>query len=143
MQFQPKTDEEIQRMMLIPDGAKCFSEVMEAENHTSKESGKESIMLKLAIWEDTSIRTYLFVYLTPAFMLLFKHGCIALLGVQKYKSGNIQAEDFIGKSCNVIIGIEKDKTGKYLDKNKVKDFCIEEVKKPAPQSNQNDESLPF
>ena len=125
MNFKPKTDEEIQAAMLIPEGEKCFAEVKESVDHTSQE-GKESIKLKLAIWEDVSIRTYIFVYLTPAFMLLFKHACIALIGKEKYESGNIQAHDFEDKSCDVIIGVKKDKTGKYPDKNIIKDF-IERV----------------
>lgn len=141
MNFTPKTDEEIQRMLLIPDGEKCYAEVKESSNHISKE-GKESIMLNLDIWEDVSVRCKLYVYLTPAFMLLFKHACIAMLGQEKYDSGNIQAEDFLNKSCDVIIGIQKDKKGQYPDKNIVKDFVVRSGSKPEC-NQQNNDGLPF
>jgi hypothetical protein len=97
MQHQPMTDEEIkkaeedrQKNFLIQEGEKCFAEVVETNDHVS-DKGKESIMLKLAIWDDTTLKTHIYCYLTPAFMLLYKHACIAMLGQVKYDSGNIQA----------------------------------------------------
>ena len=133
MKFEPKTEEQIDAMFIIPDGTRCFCEVKEAGNHISKE-GKESIKLHLAIWEDATIRTYLDVYLTPAFMKLFKHAADAMLTQEKYESGDIGPEDYEGKSCDCIIGIEKAK-GNFKEKNYIKDFI--------KTDRLNDKDLPF
>lgn len=124
MNFKPMTDEEIALANLIKDDTECFAEVKEANDHVSKDSGKESIKLKLNVWDNATNRGYIDVYLTPSFMKLFKHACTSMLSQEQYESGNIQAIDFQGKSCNVIIGIQKDKNGKYPDKNVIKDFLI-------------------
>lgn len=134
MQFQPMTDKEIAEANLIKEDTECFAEVKESTDHVSKESGKESIKLKLNVWEGATNRGYIDAYLTPAFMKLFKHACQAMIGQERYESGNIQAIDFDGKSCNVVIGIQKDTNGKYPDKNIVKDF---------KKATQESERLPF
>lgn len=129
---------------LIPDGEKCFIEVLEAVDHTAK-NGNESIKLTVGVWEDVSMRAKIPVYLTQIYAFLFKHGCTALLGEAKFKSGEIFASDFIGKSCDAIIGIERGEyDGKKTEKNIVIDFLPRTA--PAPERNAppaSDEEMPF
>ena len=134
MNHKPMTDEEIAIGNLIPDGSTCFAEVLEATDHTSN-AGKESIKLKLQIWEGEIRKGIVFVYLTPAFAMLYKHACFAMLTQEIYESGTIAADNYVGKSCDVVIGVHKDKSGTFPPKNVIKDF--------VKSDRQSSSDLPF
>lgn len=124
---------------IIPAGTECFAEVMESVDHTSKE-GKESIKITFGIWEDVSMRCKIPVYITPKYALLFKHAIVSMIGEDKFKSGEILASDFVGKKCNVVIGVENSTyQGRDTQKNIVVDIKKTEYNKPAT----NEEPLPF
>lgn len=140
MNYKPLSDSDIESINLIPEDSQCYAEVLEASNHISKDKGNESIKLVLGIWEDVSMRCKIFVYLTPNFPKLFKHAVVSMIGIDKYNSGDISCDDFINKTCDVIIGIENGK-GEYEGKKKniIKDFLPTKYNK----KHEKDNDMPF
>jgi len=127
---------------LLPIG-EYHIEVVTAFDKKSKSSGNDMIELKVAIWEDDRIRCYLFDYLLDAIPAKVRHACDSFGLLDKYQSGNLESDDFIGRTGKAKIGIEKDKTGKYPDRNKIVDYCVRTAKPINKQSEAPDDDLPF
>lgn len=142
MNFTPMSDDEIDTAGLIPEGTVCHAEVTSSEKYISNSSGKESIRVILNVFhEDNTFQMY--VYLTPAYMKLFKHAVQAMVSQQDYESGNIDAQSFENKLCDVLIGFDEYKGQK---KNVIVDFFKPKSsnRQSVPNSaNAIDESLPF
>ncbi len=147
MRFEPLSDDQIIRMGLMEKGIYPF-EVISAENTISK-SNNEMIKLQLRIWDKEGSERILYDYLLSAFIKKIKHFS-DVTGLQdKYQNGNLEAEDCLGKSGNVLIGVQEDKTNTYPPKNSVIDYVAKPennmVNKPLVQEKDlfDDQEIPF
>lgn len=124
MKFTPKSEKELKEANLIEPGIYDF-EVMTAINKKSK-SGDDMIELRLKVWDKDGKERTIFDFLTEKMLHKVKHFSDVAKLSDKYESGNLDAFDCIGKSGKAKIGIQKDKTGEYPDKNTVKDYVSDE-----------------
>lgn len=121
MKFTPKSEKQINEANLLPDKTKASFEVLESEDQQSK-SGNEMIKMKVAIFLNGEQKTVLFDYLLEAMAFKLRHFCQNTGLIEKYENGELTAADCMGKIGDCIIGIQKDKTGAYPDKNVIKDY---------------------
>jgi hypothetical protein len=123
VKFSPKSEKEIAEANLVTPGTYDF-EVVSASDDLSK-SGNEMIKLKLRIFTDDGERT-VFDYLLEAIPHKFRHFFDAIGMIDKYDSGEVSAIDCAGVAGKVKIGIQKDKSGTYADRNTVLDYIVGE-----------------
>jgi hypothetical protein len=149
MIFTPKTEEELQRDGLCPEGIYCY-EVIKSEDKIS-EAGNEYVSITLKVWDNDGHEHLVFTNMS--LIKLLKHFC-DMNGLQEqYKSGNISSNEFLHKSGGrVVIAIQGEKPnpngGMYKAKNVVKDYVPREqgsLMKPLPASKDSfiDDNLPF
>ena len=128
MKFTPKTEKEILEDNLWPVGIYNF-EVLSAEDKTSK-SGNEMIELSLLLFWDE--RTRLVTdYLLESIAYKLRHAAVACGLESEYENGNLSAIDFVGRTGNLKLRVEKDKNGLYADKNAVQDYIASEISHTA------------
>lgn len=132
MKFQPKTDKEIAEEKLLPEGIYDFT-ISNSEHYVSKSSGKESIKILVRVFKPDGNFMLVDAYLSPNYIKLLKHACDACGLSVAYEMGELNAEDFIGKSGKLKLKIQKDKTGDYSDKNVIDDFVVDKDKATAPK----------
>lgn len=126
MQFTPRSEEECKRAFEpIPKGEYDF-EVLESTNETSK-NGNEMIKINIAIWQGEKVLCRVFDYLLPKLEAKLRHACDSCGLLDRYQAGNIQAEDFVGRTGKVKIKIGK-ATEQYSAKNEVEDYCCRPAK---------------
>lgn len=130
MQFTPKTEKEIAEENLWPVGEYGF-EITEAYDKVSN-SGNEMIELKLKVFNAEGGFKFIRDYLLESLSYKLRHAATACGAIGKYESGQLVAGDFVGATGFVKLGIDKDKTGKYPDKNAVKDYVTQEDASQAP-----------
>jgi hypothetical protein len=137
MQFQPKSEQELQIGLLLENGIYDF-QVVNASEEVSK-SGNEMIKMTLKVW-DNGVERIIFDYLLNNYKL--KHFCDQMDMEDKYQQGCVLATDCIGKSGKAHIMVQKDKTGKYGDRNSVKDYVkLENTVEDSHKDLEDD--LPF
>lgn len=130
MKFTPKTEKEIAEENLLPAGEYGF-EVVDAIPKLSK-SGNEMIELKLQIFDSNAdSKGMISDYLLEKLAYKLRHAAEAMGALDKYESGVLHHDDFIGKTGTVKIVIRKDKTGEYADQNSVADYIVTK----SPQVN--------
>lgn len=120
MKFKPKSDEELNAFDLFPAGEYDF-EVIKALDEVSKK-GNEMIKLELDIYSANGGKTRVFDYLLESVAYKIKHFCKETGLMNLYEQGSLSADICKNKSGRCTIGIQKDKTGEYPDKNVVKDY---------------------
>lgn len=127
MKFSPKSEQQIQdeRFPVLKPGKYNF-EVFEASEAVSKK-GNPMLVLKLKLL-DSGLNPAGFVtdYLMESVAHKLRHACYVCGLGKHYDSGDIYPELFHGKSGFLDLGIQKDKTGQYPDKNTVLDYIIHE-----------------
>lgn len=134
MKFQPKTEKEIAEANLWPEGEYGF-EVTEA-NDTASKKGNDMIKLKLRVYNAEGAFKFIDDYLLESMAFKLRH-CASTCGLlDVYEGGSLLASDFVGKNGFVKLKITKDETGKYADKNDVKDYVVKGV------SDENDGNSP-
>jgi hypothetical protein len=138
LQFDPKTDEELNQLM--EKGIYLF-EVVVSEDYKSKTTEKKMIKLTLTVWDKNNRERILFDYLGSEAVFKIKQFCDATGLQEKYKTGELSAEDFLGKSGKCMIGIQVDKTGQYADRNSIKSYVKLEVNKVEEPALNDD--IPF
>ncbi len=129
MQITPKSEKEIAEMNLWPANSICGFEILPSVTFgdkvtstcdtQSKKSGHDMIQLVVQIYNDAGDTKILMDYLLESTAAKLRNAMIACGLLDKYESGNFFAQDFIGKKGDLRIGIEKDSTGQYADKNKI------------------------
>jgi len=156
MQFTPKTDEEIKQAekeraekSLWPKGEYDF-EIQDATDEISK-NGNEMIKLVIKAYNNEGKSQLLFDYLLASIDYKLRHACYGMGLGEYYEDGNLNAQDFIGKTGKVLLDIQPAKDS-YPAKNVVKDYVVSDAAKPAPakpakpqnvvDANLND-SIPF
>lgn len=145
MNFEPKTEMELQSEALAPDGDYNF-EVLEASDETSKKSGNPMIKVNLGLYFGEAIRWRTFDYLLPAMASKLRHFCDTTGLLAKYESGQLRAVDCVGRSGKCRVIVEEDKSGQYPDKNKVSDYVVRAAKpleKQASAEPETPDDIPF
>jgi hypothetical protein len=147
MKFKPLTDEEIEIMLLVPDGIYQF-EVIESTQETSKASGVEQIKLKLKIDDGVNAPRFVYDYLNPGMMRKLSHfmQCTGL--TEKYEKGEVFATDCIHQRGQVEIVIRQKRLkpdGTYHQaQNAVKDYINGFIPPDVQQKNEPFvDDLPF
>ncbi len=149
MDFEPKTDEELDIVNLLPEGIYKYK-VIESTDTISQNSGNDMIKLVLKIYTNDGKDWK--VYTNLSLIKLLSHFCRVNDMEDVYKSKHIEAYQCMDKSGGrVVIGMEKEKPreggGVYKAKNIVKDY-IEDVKQSSqmPLSQKEDftnDEIPF
>lgn len=119
MRFTPKTEDQLKTENLIPEDTQCDFEVVEA-NHKVSKKGNDMIALKLRVFAKTR-ETVVFDYLLESMGFKLLHFCEAANLTAKYASGNLLAQDCLGKTGRCVVGIEE-ASGSYPAKNVVSDY---------------------
>lgn len=137
MRFQPITKDEASARGLLPPKDYDF-DVSDAVECRSK-SGNDQIKVKLHI-----SGRYIFDYLVATKKAAWKmhNFCEAVGLADNYQSGEIRAEDLIGRSGKLLLTIEKSTNPEYPDpKNAVEDYL------PAASEEislaKDDDDIPF
>lgn len=148
MQFQPKTEKEIEEENLWPIGIYDY-EIFKGLDKQSK-SGNDMIELGIYIYNDEGNRKIVNDYLLEAISYKLRHAAYASGLGDKYEVGSLTGFDFEGTKGQLKLGIQKDKNGQYPDKNVVSDYLTKKDEKPkkvAKASNEMpadlDDEVPF
>ena len=130
MRTEPKSEAEIQSMMLMPEGIYPFT-VVEAKERVSK-SGNEMIELKLEVIDGYNRPHFIFDYLLASMAFKLRHFCEYTGLLDKYDADNLQASDCVRKRGFVELKADKGPRvvdgREYAPKNSVKDYVAD---KPA------------
>ena len=134
MRTEPKSDAEIQAMMVMPEGIYPFV-VVEAKERVSK-NGNDMIELKLEVLDDQSRAHTIFDYLLASMAFKLKHFCECTGLSDKYDGDNLTAQDCLRKRG--FVELKADKAPRIVDgreyppKNSVKDYIAEKPQKEIP-----------
>lgn len=152
MQFQPKSEKEIQEAMLWPKGEYDF-EVLKAERAVSgpnsKQPGTQFIKLTLRLFNSDGGSRMQNAILHPAMEAQLRHFCDECDIIEKYDAGTLDAHDCEGLSGKLQLKV-KDAEGNFPAKNEVSDWGVKKTpeakaKKPAPTvvPTQDNSDIPF
>lgn len=153
MQFQPKTEKEIQEMMLWPRGEYDF-EVIKSERAisgpNSKTPGTHFIKLTLRLFNETGGSRIQNAILHPAMEAQLRHFCEETGIIAKYEAGTLEAHDCEGLSGKLQLK-QKDAEGNFPAKNEVQDFGPKRTTKKdkpvepvaAAETQDDSDSVPF
>lgn len=137
MRTEPKSDAEIQAMMMMPEGVYPFV-VVDAKERTSK-NGNEMIELKLEVLDDQNRAHFIFDYLLASMAFKLKHFCESTGLTDKYDADDLRANDCLRKRG--FVEIKADKAPRIVDgreyppKNSVKDYVSEQPEKQVAFPN--------
>ena len=120
MQFEPKTKQQIEDGKLFPKGDYSF-EIIDASEKKSA-AGNDMFEIRLRVSNGNGASRVLTDYLLPKRVAKLYACCAAIGLLDKYKSGTLSDDDFIGGHGKLKLGIEKDKAGQYSPKNVVVDY---------------------
>lgn len=151
--FKPKTDEEIERMNLLSDGAYRFT-VRNAVETVSK-SGNPMVRLDLEIYGHDGGSTFITDYMVSSEKMAWKikHFCETLGLLEQYQKGMLDTPNLIRSEGYAQVVTEK--RSEYPARNKVKDYGKPKEKKANtilsptkadpnnPLELKEDEDLPF
>ena len=125
MKFQPKTDKELAEENLLPEGQYPF-EISGAEDTVSKSSGLDMIELTVRVYKSDGNFNLVTDYLSSSPKAAFKLSNISkACGLKdKYDAGELNSHDFVGKTGEVNLKIQKDPSGQYPDRNAVASYVV-------------------
>lgn len=148
MNFDPKTEQQVQEEGLLPAGVYDF-EVLEAtDTHSNK--GNEMVVVKLGVMDADGQERKITDYLLEAMAYKLRHFAYAAgLGPQ-YEVGTLLAADMIGKTGQCKLNIQPAK-GEYRAKNNVADYVVANGEgaamrtagDPRPAAPPFDDDIPF
>lgn len=155
MKFKPKTEEEIENEKLWPAGEYDFEILAEGQAFgkecltcdTASKAGNDMIQLVVRVYDEEGNTQTLLDYLLESIAYKLRHCADATDLLHKYDAGELSALDLIGKTGKCKIGIQKDKDGKYADKNFIRDYVKREDLAgrvpPAQLSKTLNDEIPF
>lgn len=120
MIFEPKTEKQLAESRVLHAGVYQF-EILEAWEKTSA-AGNPMIELKVQVTNGNGISRTLADYLLPKGIRAEKllHCCVACGLRERYDSGSVSHDDFVGKRGRLRLGIEKKKG--YPERNVIEDY---------------------
>lgn len=123
MKFQPKSEKELAEANLWPNGNYAF-EILESEEATDKNKNP-MFKLKVKVFKDTGASQHIFDFVSPTWMeFKLRHLAEATGLLIDYENGELEDYQFVGKTGMCKVGVSKDKTGQYPDKNGVMDYVV-------------------
>lgn len=147
MKFQPKDEQTLERekaelasKRLMKYGTICDCEVVDAENKVSSKHN-EMIKLVLRVFTPDAEEKIFDDYLLASMEYKLRHAADTFGLLDKYEAGILMASDFFNKTGKCKMGIEKDKTGQYPDKNKIVDYVKRGVGMAMPTTLPSKESV--
>lgn len=142
MKFQPKTEKEIAEANLWPNGEYAF-EILECEDAQDK-NGNDMFKMKVKVFKDNGASQNIFDYVSGTWMeFKLRHLAESAGLLADYEGGELNAYEFVGKTGYCKVGVSKDKSGQYPDKNGIMDYLTD---KPVAQKAADalaDDSIPF
>lgn len=142
MKFTPDSEEKLNEERLLPEGTYDF-EVYKALDAVSKK-GNEMIRLTLRVFNRDGRTVLVDDYLMEAVKFKLIHFCKATGLYPRYESGELVAEDCVGRAGEVVLRIEKQDG--YEPKNSVKDYvklAEGETAKVASVAQDDDDDIPI
>jgi hypothetical protein len=142
MKFTPREDEYF--CFTLEPGEYDFK-IIQAEDAVSK-TNNEMIKLSLKVWGKDGQEYYITDYLLTNNARMewkLKNFCDSVGLSDKYLSGELNAADCKDKHAKVELRIDKDKEGKYPDKNSVKKYVQTLLPPMADKNNFVDDDIPF
>ncbi len=124
MKITPKTEDEIRRGLLLPEGEYDF-EIISAEEKTSK-AGNPMIALKLKVFNGGGER-HISDWVMEKGEFKLRHFMFAIGFGAAYESGDIIPEQFAGQ-CGKLSLTVKEQEG-FQPQNSVRDYIVPEEKK--------------
>lgn len=141
MKFKPKTERELSEANLWPVGEYSF-EILEAEEKQDK-NGNDMLALKVKVFKDNGASQNIFDYVSGAWMeFKLRHLAEVCGQLTEYESGELESYNFVGKTGTCKVGISKDKTGQYDDRNDIKDYIVTSKAAAKPAVDDSD-LIPF
>lgn len=128
MNFKPKTEDELQRDMLWPDGEYDF-DVQDAVDKVSK-AGNEMIQVTLRCYDANGSERLVADYLMEQMAFKLRNFCAHTGLIGKYEAGTLEAADCIAKSGRVQLR-QRFQEG-FPAKMEVKNYVKAAVEAPAP-----------
>jgi hypothetical protein len=146
MRLTPKTEQELNQ--LWPAGEYNFEILERAGNFETKDTtsqkGNEMIALAVKVINYQCDSIVVFDYLMESIAYKLRHAAAACGLLGQYETGELYANQFIGKTGRLILKTEKDKTGQYPDKNAIKDYCVpKDGESTATAGAVADDNIPF
>lgn len=139
MRFTPKSEKEIKEANLWEKGEYDF-EILEAEETTSN-SGNDMFKLKVKLFNNEKSQQ-VFDYITSTMDYKIRHLADATGLIEDYEQGELEAYKLVGKTGTAKVGISKDKTGQYPDRNQINDYVVDVAPKSLDEATGGDE-MPF
>lgn len=133
MKFQPKTENEVLSEGLLERGEYDY-EIADATEKTSQ-AGNEMIELKVRVFDAEGNARVIFDYLLEAMAYKLRHAAYAVGLGDSYETGALEAQHFIGRTGRCKVGVQKDKTGAYPDKNIIQDYMVDPIFKGVAAAN--------
>jgi len=153
MRFTPindyAADQQAAAFRLWPRSIYPF-EVLEAKERISSK-GNDMIELRVKLFNNEGKERTIFDYLVDTENTAYKlrHFAKATGMLPQYDKGEMLAEHMVGKTGKCQLGIQKDKTGVYPDKNVISDY-VPVVATDAPSATptpatdpMEDDEIPF
>jgi len=135
MKFTPKTEKELAAEGLMAEGTYPLEVVKAAPKQSA--AGNDMIVVTLRVFETADSGCLLDDYLMEAVAYKLFHFCAYSGLTKQYEAGTLTADDCVGKSGYVKVGIQKGKkkddgSGEvWPDRNSVKDYVRQDTLKKA------------
>ena len=144
MNWQPKTEDEVQREQLAPEGLTPFT-VLAAEivqSKSEKNAGKEQLKLKLNLHADDGFDYHVYDYIAPwAMAHKFRHFFVAVGREAEYSKGTVDPAGLVRLEGWCMVGIQKAK-GQYGPRNSIVDYKAQDAMPPRPTETTAPEPKP-
>jgi len=137
MSYTPKSEEELAREVLLPDGAYDF-EVVETSDKPSKNSNA-MFTLKLRVFDTDGNSRTLFDYIVmsnPFGERKLRHAANACGLLETYNSGKLTAGDFLNTMGKILLKQQDGSADYPMPKNVVSDYIGREENVEAPRAKQ-------
>jgi len=121
MEFKPRTAKEIADSKLMAKGVYDF-EIVDALETLSKSSSKPMIELKVKVIRPDGTARFLTDYLLEQRAEKLRNAALACGVLDRYEKGSLTSDDFRQKRGKLKLGVERDRTRTYPDKNVVVDY---------------------
>jgi hypothetical protein len=126
MKITPRTEQEISEMGVLTPGQYDF-EVIHAAEESSKRCGNDMLHLVCRVWPDNGdvpvrVHDYLLDLQFKGMATKLRHFCFVTGLQEEYQRGSLTADAVLGRSGRCEVGIQKDKTGDYEDRNVILDY---------------------